>query len=102
MYSVIHVINGAGFIEGGDREVAQGRLNISRDFPKWSSLAVRQIMTSNNAAIEYQDQLGNWITSVTVPNQPPLILSGMKSVAVLCPGKRVRAVDQDGKLIDIL
>jgi hypothetical protein len=59
-------------------------------------------MTSNNAAIEYQDPLGNWITVVTVPNQPALILSGMKSVAVLCPGKRVRAVDQDGKLIDIL
>jgi hypothetical protein len=59
-------------------------------------------MTSNNAAIEYQDPLGNWITSVTVPNQPPLILSGMKSVAVLYPGKRVRAVDQYGKLIDIL
>ena len=42
------------------------------------------------------------MTVVTVPNQPPLILNGMKSVAVLCPGKRVRAVDQDGKLIDIL
>jgi hypothetical protein len=59
-------------------------------------------MTSNNAAIEYQDLLGNWITVVTVPSQPPLILNGMKSVAVRCPGKRVRAVDQDGKLIDIL
>ena len=59
-------------------------------------------MTSNNAAIVYQDALGNWITAVTVPNQSALILSGMKSVAVLYPGKRVRAVDQDGKLIDIL
>jgi hypothetical protein len=59
-------------------------------------------MTSNNAVIEYQDQLGNWITAVTVPNQSALILSGMKSVAVLYPGKRVRAVDLDGKLIDIL
>ena len=60
---------------------------------------VGQMMTSNNAAIEYQDPLGNWITAVTVPS---LILSEMKSVAVLCPGKRVRAIDQDGKLIDIL
>jgi len=59
-------------------------------------------MTSNNAAIEYQDPLGNWITVVTVPNQPALILSGMKSVAVVYAGKRVRAVDQDGKLIDLL
>jgi hypothetical protein len=39
---------------------------------------------------------------VTVPNQPALILNGMKSVAALYSGKRVRAVDQDGKLIDIL
>ena len=76
-------------------------MNISRAVPKWSSLAVRQIMMFD-IAIQYQDALGNWITSVTVPNQPPLILNGMKGVAVLCPGKRVRAVDQDGKLIDIL
>jgi hypothetical protein len=53
-------------------------------------------------AIQYQDALGNWITSVTVPNEPPVILNGMKSVAILCPGKRVRATDQDGKLIDML
>jgi hypothetical protein len=58
-------------------------------------------MTSDNVSIEYQDALGNWITTVTVPNQPPLILNGMKSVAALYPGS-VRAVDQDGKLIDIL
>jgi hypothetical protein len=70
--------------------------------PGKSSSLVGQLMTSNNAAIEYQDLLGNWITVVTVPNQPPLILNGMKGVAVLYPGKRVRAVDQDGKLIDIL
>jgi hypothetical protein len=53
-------------------------------------------------AVQYQDAMGNWITSVTVPNEPAVILNGMKSVAVLCPGKRVRAVDQDGRLIDIL
>jgi hypothetical protein len=59
-------------------------------------------MTSNDAAIEYQDATGKWITVITLPNQPPLILNGMKSVALLYPGKRVRAVDQDGRLIDIL
>jgi hypothetical protein len=57
---------------------------------------------TRDIAIQYQDPLGNWITVVTVPSQPPLILNGMKSVAILYPGKRVRAVDQDGKLIDIL
>jgi hypothetical protein len=53
-------------------------------------------------AIQYQDVLGNWITSVTVPNEPPVILNGMKSVAILVQGRRVRAIDQDGKLIDML
>ena len=57
---------------------------------------------TRDVAIQYQDALGNWIISMTVPNEPPVILSGMKSVALLYPGKRVRAVDQDGKLIDIL
>jgi len=57
---------------------------------------------TRDVTIQYQDALGNWITSMTVPNEPPVILSGMRSVAVLFPGKRVRAVDQDGKLIDIL
>jgi hypothetical protein len=57
---------------------------------------------TRDIAIQYQDPLGNWITVVTVPSQPPLILNGMKSVAILYPGKRVRAVDQDDKLIDIL
>jgi hypothetical protein len=57
---------------------------------------------TRDLAIQYQDALGNWITAVTIPNQPPLVLNGMKGVAVLYPGKRVRAVDQDGKLIDIL
>ena len=59
-------------------------------------------MTSTNAAIEYQDASGNWIIAMTVPDQLRLILNGMESAAVLYPGKRVRAVDQDGKLIDIL
>jgi hypothetical protein len=57
---------------------------------------------TRDIAIQYQDVLGNWITSVTVPNEPLLILNGMKSIAVLCPGRRVRAVDQDGKLVDML
>jgi hypothetical protein len=57
---------------------------------------------TRDVTIQYQDALGNWITSMTVPNEPPVILSGMRSVAVLFPGKRVRAVDRDGKLIDVL
>jgi len=57
---------------------------------------------TRDVAIQYQDALGNWIISMTVPNEPPVILSGMMSVAALCRGWRVRAVDQDGRLIDLL
>jgi hypothetical protein len=52
--------------------------------------------------IQYQDALGNWTTGMTVPNESPLILTGMKAVAALFQGKRVRAVDKTGRLIDLL
>jgi hypothetical protein len=56
----------------------------------------------SNVAIQYQDALGNWITGMTVPNEPPVILEGMKGVARLFQGRRVRAVDEDGRLVDLL
>jgi hypothetical protein len=57
---------------------------------------------AHDVAIQYQDALGNWVTSMTVPNEPPVIVSGMKGVALLFQGSRVRAIGQDGKLIDVL
>jgi hypothetical protein len=57
---------------------------------------------TRDVAIQYQDALGNWVTGMTVPNEPPVVVSGMKSVALLFQGSRVRAVDQDGRLIDLL
>jgi hypothetical protein len=57
---------------------------------------------SRDVSIQYQDASGNWITSTTVPNEPQVVLNGMKSVALLCQGRRVRAVDHDGKVIDLL
>jgi hypothetical protein len=56
----------------------------------------------SNVAIQYQDALGNWITGMTLPNEPPVILEGMKGVARLFQGRRVRAVDEDGRLVDLL
>jgi hypothetical protein len=56
---------------------------------------------TRDIAIQYQDALGNWITSTTVPNELPVIVNGMKSVALLFPRSRIRAVDPDGKLIDL-
>jgi hypothetical protein len=55
-----------------------------------------------SVAIQYQDESGNWIASMTVPNEPPVILNGMKGVARLFDGRRIRAVDRDGKLVDLL
>jgi len=57
---------------------------------------------ANDVAIQYQDALGNWVTSMTVPNEPPVIVSGMKSVALLFQRSRVRAIGPNGKLIDLL
>jgi hypothetical protein len=43
---------------------------------------------TRDVAIQYQDALGNWVTSMTVPNEPPVIVSGMKGVALLFQGSR--------------
>jgi hypothetical protein len=53
-------------------------------------------------AIQYQDALGNWVTSMTVPNEAPVIVSGMNTVALLFQARRIRAVDRDGNLVDLL
>jgi hypothetical protein len=56
----------------------------------------------SDVAIQYQDASGNWITIMTVPNEPPVIRNGVKSVATLDQNRRVRALDQEGRLIDLL
>jgi hypothetical protein len=56
----------------------------------------------SDATIQYQDASGNWIPCATVPNQSPLIIQGMKRAAQYYADTRIRAVDPDGRLIDIL
>jgi hypothetical protein len=54
------------------------------------------------ATIQYQDFSGNWISCEIVPNQPPLIVQGMRRAAENFRGHRIRAIDSNGSLMDIL
>jgi phage terminase large subunit-like protein len=52
--------------------------------------------------IQLQDTTGNWRTFHVTMNNSQMILSEMKQLASRYPNQRVRAVDMDGKLVDIL
>ena len=52
--------------------------------------------------IQYQDNMGNWITQQVVNNIQPYIIQCMQQVSSTSSGKRVRAVDSSGRVIDIL
>ena len=52
--------------------------------------------------IQVQDQSGTWRTYLNTPNNSQLILMRMKELQRQFPNFRVRAVDQQGKVIDIL
>lgn len=53
--------------------------------------------------IQFQDITGNWLT-VTIQqyNIPAMIIQEMRQVASQHPDRRVRAVDMNGRVIDIL
>jgi len=52
--------------------------------------------------IQAQDTTGNWRTYQLTQNISQMILSAMKNLSNQFPSRRVRAVDMDGRLIDIL
>lgn len=52
--------------------------------------------------IQAQDYTGNWRTYHITRNIPAMIISGMKQLASQYPGQRVRAVDTNGRIVDIL
>jgi hypothetical protein len=59
--------------------------------------------SSSDAVIQYQDPTGNWLDTERVPNQTLLIGLGMRRVSEYFNGsKRVRAVDESGRVLDIL
>ena len=52
--------------------------------------------------IQAQDTTGNWRTYLTVLNQSQRILSEMRSLQSRYPDYRIRAIDSDGRVVDIL
>ncbi|MGQ3673567.1 hypothetical protein ACT6QG_14355 [Xanthobacter sp. TB0136] len=52
--------------------------------------------------IQYQNRTGNWTTVMVVQNLSANILIAMTSTARANPGCRVRAVDRQGRVVDIL
>jgi len=52
--------------------------------------------------IQLQDITGNWRTYGITQNLSQMILSEMQQLSSKFPDQRVRAVDMDGRLVDIL
>jgi hypothetical protein len=52
--------------------------------------------------IQLQDTTGNWRTYQVTLSNSQMIYSGMHSLASQFPGQRVRCVDMNGRIIDIL
>lgn len=60
-------------------------------------------MSDNGYAyIQAEYGAGNWQTLSTVMNDAQIIAHGMRSLAQRMPGNRIRAVDENGRIVDIL
>lgn len=58
--------------------------------------------TMERIDIQLQDSSGVWRTYVNTLNNSQRILSEMRSLQSRFPNYRVRAVDQNGRVVDIL
>ena len=56
----------------------------------------------NEVDIQLQDTTGNWRTIATTLNNSQMILIRMKELKDRYPDKRVRAVDKQGRLVDMM
>lgn len=57
---------------------------------------------NDNVEIQAQDGTGNWRTFNYVFNDPQRILNEMRQLSNNYPNARVRAVDSNGRIVDIL
>lgn len=57
---------------------------------------------SDDIQLQIQDDTGNWRTCHVTRNIPAMIISGMRQLKGQYPDHRVRAVNEDGRLVDIL
>lgn len=56
----------------------------------------------DNANLQVQDITGNWRTYSVTPNNSQLIIMGMHQLQWQFPDRRIRAVDDYGRVLDIL
>jgi glutamine phosphoribosylpyrophosphate amidotransferase len=59
-------------------------------------------MTIENVEIHIQDYSGNWRTVPNMQNQSQQVLLKLKPIQSRYPDRRVGAVDDSGRLIDLL
>lgn len=52
--------------------------------------------------IQLQDDTGNWRTYHVTRNISAMVVAGMRQLANQFPGRRVRAIDTNGRIVDIL
>lgn len=57
---------------------------------------------NDRVEIQLQDTTGNWRTYHVTINNSQMILTEMKNLQSRYPNQRVRAVDEAGRLVDIL
>jgi hypothetical protein len=60
------------------------------------------MISEGSVQIQAQDLSGNWRTYLITMNNSQLILMRMKELQSQFPNFRVRAVDHQGRLVDIL
>ena len=56
----------------------------------------------NHVKIQAQDKSGNWRTYHVTMNNDQVILRAMQSLQSTLPDHRIRAVDEAGRIVDIL
>ena len=56
----------------------------------------------NDVDIQVQDPSGNWRTYAITVNDSQMILARMKELARTFPNHRIRAIDKNGRVVDIL
>jgi hypothetical protein len=59
------------------------------------------LLANDRVQIQIQDS-GMWRTVHITENQSQQVLINMRSIQARYPDKRVRAIDSDGRLIDLL
>ena len=57
---------------------------------------------NDNVEIQAQDGTGNWRTYSYALNNPQRIINEMRQLSNNYPNARVRAVDSNGRIVDIL